>query len=195
MKLMSPHPQTTVVDVGVADEAYGTLAGHAATYNFFEAMYPWPERITAVGTTPLRTFRSAFPHVRAVTADGTSLPFDDGSFDIGFSNAVIEHLSDREAQRRFVSELCRVSRRIFLTTPNRWFPIELHTLVPLAHWLPPRQRHPLFQLLRKGDERELRLLGPRELAALFPRPPRIINLGMTLVAVTPPASPYTGART
>jgi len=49
--------------------------------------------------------------VRAVRADGRELPFEDGAFDIGFSNAVVEHVAGgREGQRRFVGELCRVAR-------------------------------------------------------------------------------------
>ena len=54
-----------------------------------------------------------------------------------FSNAVVEHLEDRERQRSFASEAARVGRRVFLATPNRRFPVEVHTRLPLVHWLPP----------------------------------------------------------
>ena len=63
-------------------------------------------------------------------------PFDDGSFDVVFSNAVIEHVGDRERQGQLVREALRVGRRVFLTTPNRWFPVEVHTRLPFVHWLP-----------------------------------------------------------
>jgi methyltransferase family protein len=198
MELMRPSDTSTVIDVGVADTAFGEFGGHAATHNFLEAMYPWPQRITAVAPSDLEIFRKAFPAVTAVTADGRSLPFEDGCFDVGFSNAVVEHLATEEDQRQFVSELCRVARKVFLTTPNRWFPLEVHTLVPLAHWLPAPVRHPLFSVLGKSEERDLRLLGPRELRAVFPCSARIVNLGMTLVAVVGSASsptPYTEPRT
>ena len=73
-----------------------------------------------------------------VQADGRKPPFGDGTFELGFSNAVVEHVAGgREGQRRFVHELCRVARRVFVTTPNRCFPLEVHSLVPFAHWLPP----------------------------------------------------------
>ena len=45
----------------------------------------------------------------AVQADGRELPFADGAFDLGFSNAVVEHVGGRDEQRRFVHELCRVA--------------------------------------------------------------------------------------
>ena len=134
LETMRPTAETTVVDVGVSDGGYGE--DMAGTANFFEALYPWPERITAVSTQYLTVFQQAFPEVTAVRADGRDLPFPDDAFDIGFSNAVVEHLADLGSQRAFVGELCRVSRRVFVTTPNRLFPVDTHTLVPFAHWLP-----------------------------------------------------------
>src|SRR5258705_5685801 len=88
-ELLAPGPETTVVDVGVTDAPFGG----GSTDNFFEAFYPWPERITAVGATELDRFRAAFPGIRAVRADGRELPFADGAFDLGFSNAVVEHVA------------------------------------------------------------------------------------------------------
>ena len=108
LELFQPGPETTVVDVGVTDAPFGG----GSTDNFFEALYPWPDRITAVGHTELDRFAAAFPEVRAVRADGRDLPFADGEFDLGFSNAVVEHVAGgRDGQRRFVHELCRVARQ------------------------------------------------------------------------------------
>ena len=36
----------------------------------------------------------------------------------------------------FLREVCRVGKRFFVTTPNRWFPIEYHTGLPFLHFLP-----------------------------------------------------------
>src|SRR6476646_8122617 len=88
LELLQPGPETTVVDVGVTDAPFGG----GSTDNFFEALYPWPARITAVGHTELERFAAAFPLVRAVRADGRSLPFADGEFQLGFSSAVVEHV-------------------------------------------------------------------------------------------------------
>src|SRR5689334_2343132 len=180
---MRPTAETTVVDVGVSDGGYGE--DMLGTANFFEALYPWPERIVAVSTQYLTVFREAFPQVTAVRADGRALPFLDGEFDIGFSNAVVEHLPDLESQRAFVAELCRVSRRVFLTTPNRRFPIDTHTLVPVAHWLPEERRDAVYRALRRPEGLGLRLLSPAAFLALFPPAvePRLVRRGMTLVAV------------
>src|SRR6478736_1030223 len=179
LELLRPGPGTSVLDVGVTDAPFGG----GSTDNFFEALYPWPDRVTAVGRTSLERFAAAFPAVTVVQADGRRLPFADGAFELGFSNAVVEHVGGREEQRRFVHELCRVAERVFVTTPNRWFPLEVHSLVPLAHWLPRGARDRV--LSARGFDDILEPLGPKELASLFPYSVRVVNRGMTLTAVGP----------
>ena len=63
METIRPGPETRVVDVGVGDTGFGTEPGVASSHNFFEALYPWPERITAVSDVPLPNFAREFPTV------------------------------------------------------------------------------------------------------------------------------------
>ena len=180
---LRPSPETTVVDVGADELGFGDAPG-CATMNFFEELYPWPERVTAVGLHDGAAFGHRYPTVRYVQGDACALPFADGEFDLYFSNAVIEHVGGEERQRAFVVEALRVAHRVFITTPNRWFPVELHTRLPLVHWLPEGAAHRAYDLARKGWAKENHLLGPGDLRDLFPMPVRIVNLGMTLVAIT-----------
>ena len=184
LETMRPTPATTVLDVGADELGFGDQPGGCATLNFFEELYPWPERVTALGLHPGERFRERYPAVTYVQGDALHLPFPDGSFDVVFSNAVIEHVGDRKRQRRFVAEAVRVGRRVFLTTPNRWFPVEVHTKLPLVHWLPERLAHRAYDVARRPWAKENHLLGPGDLARLFPGDVRIVNLGMTLVAIT-----------
>jgi Methyltransferase domain len=182
---LRPGPETTIVDVGVGDTGFDTEPGVALSHNFFEAMYPWPEQITAVSDVPLPNFAQEFPQIAPVTASGTNLPFEDDSFDIAFSNAVLEHVGGREEQRRFVHELCRVAPKVFVSTPNRRFPLEVHTLVPFLHWLPRRARDRAFAALRRDAWNGVELLNRRELLELFPpgAQARVIESRMTISVV------------
>ena len=168
METIRPGPETRVVDVGVGDTGFGTEEGVATTHNFFEALYPWPERITAVSDVPLPNFARAFPLTKTVTASGTDLPFEDNAFDVSFSNAVVEHVGGPDEQRRFVAELCRVAPRVFLSTPNRWFALETHTLVPFVHWLPRPAADRVFAAFGSDNWERVRLLSKGQLLALFP---------------------------
>jgi len=114
-------------------------------------------------------------------ADGKRLPFGDDSFDIAFSNSVIEHVGDFEQQRAFAEELRRVGKSYYMQTPNRLFFIEPHFIAPFIHLLPRR----LFRCLipyfsvwywthKPSREEvdsvfeEIRLLTRDEVRALFP---------------------------
>ena len=132
---LQPTADTSVLDVGADELGFGDGDG-CATMNFFEESYPWPERITALGLHDGEGFRARYPDIPYVQGDACALPFADGAFDVVFSNAVIEHVGGRARQRQFVSEALRVGRRVFITTPNRRFPVEVHTRLPLVHWLP-----------------------------------------------------------
>ncbi len=182
MEEIAPTDETAVLDVGADDLGFGD-AGACSTLNFFEEHYPWPEQVTALGVTEGARFRERYPRIRYVQGDALSLPFADGEFDVVFSNAVVEHVGGREQQRQFVAEALRVARRAFVTTPNRWFPVEVHTLLPLVHWLPDPAAHRAYDLARKPWAKENHLLGPGDLRDLFPGDVRVVNLGMTLVAI------------
>jgi SAM-dependent methyltransferase len=179
---IEPTPETTVLDVGVDELGFGE-GGGCGTLNFFEERYPWPERITALGIHEGSSFRARYPGIRYVQGDALALPFEDGEFDVVFSNAVIEHVGGRERQRQFVAEALRVGRKVFITTPNRRFPLEVHTLLPFVHWLPGRPAGAVYDLLGKGWAKDIDLLSRRSLESLFPGRVRIVNLGLTLVAV------------
>ncbi len=102
-----------------------------------------------------------------VRADATQrLPFADGEFDLAYANSVIEHIAPSKRQA-FADELRRVARGWYVQTPAISFPIEPHSLLPAAHWLPRSARRRYWRLGAGGDADELQLLRRRELEALF----------------------------
>jgi SAM-dependent methyltransferase len=138
--------------------------------NYFEALYPWKHRITAAGLDDAKFLETQYPGVRFVAADATALPFPAGHFDLVHSSAVLEHVGSRARQRQMLAECLRVARRgICLTTPNRWFPVEFHTMLPLLHWLPPDTYRRLLRKLGYGffaEESNLNLLSASDMRGL-----------------------------
>ena len=152
----------TILDVGVtSDRSYD----HS---NYLEAWYSHKSNITTLSTDEGAAFlQQTSPGVRYVKGDGRSLPFADDSFDYVHSSAVLEHVGNDIQQMAFIAEARRVARKgVFLTTPNRWFPIEVHTVLPFVHWLPQRLFRRILVMIGKGffaSEQNLHLLSARQL--------------------------------
>jgi Methyltransferase domain len=156
---------SSVIDIGVTPDR------DLADSNFFERLYPHPSNLTATSIEDAAFLESQYPGLTFVQTDGTNMPFGDRRFDVAFSSAVLEHVGDRNAQRHFVDEMCRIADRFFITTPNRWFPIEVHTFLPLLHWLPQPWHQKVLRMLRMrfwAQTENLNLLSARQVAALFP---------------------------
>jgi SAM-dependent methyltransferase len=124
------------------------------------------------------------PHDNMTSVVGNAAdltPYADDAFDIVVSNSVIEHLPTPELQARMAAEVRRVGKRIYLQTPNRYFPLEPHFLFPYFGILPMRVRAWLLQHMDLGwhkrqpdpvlaleDVRSVRLLTGSETRRLFP---------------------------
>jgi SAM-dependent methyltransferase len=155
------HPTSNwrVLDVGVTSD-------QTADSNFFERLYPHPASITAVGLEDASHLERDFPGLIFIKADGRHLPFPNKSFDLAFCSAVIEHVGSQSQQIQLLAELTRVAERVVVTTPNRYFPLEFHTLTPFLHWLPPRLFRCFLSLSGRSffaREANLNLLSERDL--------------------------------
>jgi SAM-dependent methyltransferase len=125
------------------------------------------------------------PFVRADAAAG--LPFADDEFDLVYCSSVIEHVPPAR-RAAFAAEIRRVGRGWFVQTPAFSFPIEPHSLLPAAHWLPRSLRRLYWRLGAAGEWEEISLLRRAETEALFgpARPERLGPLVKSWVCVSPP---------
>lgn len=164
VRLCAPQPGDSILDVGVSD-----VVNDAA--NVIERKYPHPEKITAIGLGTGEDFRAEYPDTRYVQIEANRrLPFADREFDIATSNAVLEHVGSRAHQELFVRELIRVARKVFISVPNRYFPVEHHTAIPFLHYTDPSFAG-ACRLLGKTEWTEpknLILMSRQRLASLVP---------------------------
>lgn len=150
-----------ILDIGVTPDA------DAAYSNFFECVYPYKDRITALSDQNAEFLEKLFPGLKFVQGDGRKLPFADNTFELVISSAVIEHVGAYENQKKFIEEALRVSSRyVFINTPNRWHIFEFHTYFPFLHWLPKKWHRAIlniFKLHYLAKEENLNLLDKNTL--------------------------------
>ena len=123
-----------------------------------------------------------YDNIIPAVGDATDLSeFADDSFDIAFSNSVIEHLFTLENQTAMAREMARVGRTYWVQTPNYWFPIEPHFLLIGWQWLPESVRVRMLMRWNCGKHHkepdrekaqeivsEIQLLNKRELERMLP---------------------------
>jgi hypothetical protein len=160
MQVMQPDPSMSLLDVG------GSV-GFSEEYDQLRALF---RRVVVVNLDP-ENRKALLSNVEFEVADGCALPYPDQSFDWVFSNAVIEHVGDRQRQEMFAREAQRVARvGYFLATPNRGFFLDPHTYFPFYHRLPESmQRIAIrFSFGHMRHWEPLRVLSADELREMFP---------------------------
>ncbi len=131
LDLMSLRPGMKVIDLGGSPQ-----------------IWQWikiPLNITLVnltydhGTSP--TSEDANHHTFThVIGDACETRFASNSFDMTFSNSVIEHVGGVDKQRAFAREVRRLAPSYWVQTPSKWFPIEAHSGMPFWFFYPPSLR-------------------------------------------------------
>jgi SAM-dependent methyltransferase len=157
-------------------------------------------RLTLVNLDPAPSAADRPADVTFVLASALALPFGPGDFDVVFSNSVIEHVGNWEAQRRCADEIRRLGAPYWVQTPNYYFPVEPHFLGLGIQFLPRQWALPYARWAsawgwsRRWNRAEvdaaldgIRLLTSRDMRALFPessiRRERALGLTKSLMAI------------
>ena len=194
LKQFNINSNTTILDVGGTAQTWeGTgLEENVVLLNIF---IPKAERTN--------------PKFRYVQGNALNMNmFDDKSFDLVFSNSVIEHVGSFENQQKFAAEIQRVGKSYWIQTPNKQFPIEPHFLFPFFQYLPARFKKEVairwkyshFKKWGKDDEHileeaeKIRLLHRQELSQVFESPgiyeEKLLGMTKSLVAYKKPSIRY-----
>ena len=170
LELIAPLPRpVTILDVG-GEPRFWEVMGLAGDPDL---------QVVLLNQQP---FQITWPNLRFELGDAADLSrFTDRQFAAIFSNSVIEHLGSYARQQRMAAEMQRVGKNYFVQTPNRYFPLEPHYLLPFFQFYPQRLQIALLQHFdlgwyKKMPDREQaaqhvrshRLLSEREMRLLFP---------------------------
>jgi hypothetical protein len=139
--------------------------------------------------------------LRAHQGDACELPEDilHGSYDLVFSNSVLEHVGGHAQRLRFAEVVHKLADRHWVQTPYRYFPIEPHWLFPGFQFLPLTARsriacrwplahsRPASPADGLAEAMSVELLSRAEMAHYFPhsqvRAERMAGLVKSLIAI------------
>ena len=164
--MIKPKTNDLILDVGAS-----SLEGYQDS-NMFEKLYSYPQNLTAATIEDNKVLKKLYPKIHTVQIKpGKKLPFKKNQFDIVTSWATIEHVGDEESQRFFLSELSRVGKKVFLTTPYKYCIYEPHSGIFFLHWLPDKWFRYILSFLGKSfwvREDNLHPVGLTDVHKIFP---------------------------
>lgn len=159
------------------------------------------DRAIRVSLVNLEAEETVDPRFSSFAGDACHMPeFTDNSFDLVYSNSVIEHVGRWSDQKRMAAEMRRLAPRHFIQTPDYWCPVEPHLRMPVIHWLPVPWQAAIVRARACGfyprardiDEaltilEDARLVTLKAMKALFPdstiERERVLGLPKSLIAV------------
>ena len=155
--------KTRIIDIGSTQ----LLDGYE---NILLKKYKYKNNITCFSNQNLKNLKKKYKKIKTLQGDGRKTNLKKNSYDIAYSSATIEHVGSFLNQVKFIKEMLRVAKKgIFVTTPNRYFPFDLHTFLPLIHILPKKIHRRILKFFGYkflSQEKNLNLLGKSDLTKI-----------------------------
>ena len=92
---------------------------------------------------------------KSITSEFSETEILNYKSDLVISSATIEHVGSYENQIKMLENIIKLTNKyFFITTPNRFFPIDFHTKLPVIHMLPKKIHRKILRLINLNEYAE-----------------------------------------
>ena len=154
-----------LLDIGTTNDS------KLSSSNFFCRMFDKIPKHKSISNQKINNSRFERCLKKSITSNFSKKEINILKSDLVISSAVIEHVGNFKNQTNKVRNMIQLSKKyVIITTPNRFFPVEVHTKLPLIHWLPKKMFRKILLSLRMdyfACEKNLNLLDIIELKKIL----------------------------
>jgi hypothetical protein len=154
-----------LLDIGTTNDS------KLGSSNFFCKMFDKIPKHKSISNQKINNSRFERCLKKSITSNFSKKEINILKSDLVISSAVIEHVGNFKNQTNKVRNMIQLSKKyVIITTPNRFFPVEVHTKLPLIHWLPKKMFRKILLSLRMdyfACEKNLNLLDISELKKIL----------------------------
>jgi len=154
-----------LLDIGTTNDS------KLSSSNFFCRMFDKIPKHKSISNQKINNSRFERCLKKSITSNFSKKAINILKSDLVISSAVIEHVGNFKNQTNKVRNMIQLSKKyVIITTPNRFFPVEVHTKLPLIHWLPKKMFRKILLSLRMdyfACEKNLNLLDIIELKKIL----------------------------
>lgn len=108
---------------------------------------------------------------KSITSEFLETEIENYKSDLVISSATIEHVGSYENQSMMIENIIKLTNKyFFVTTPNRFFPIDFHTKLPIIHMFPKKIHRKILRLINLheyAEEKNLNLLDENTINKLI----------------------------
>ena len=108
---------------------------------------------------------------KSITSNFEVSQIDAYKSDLVISSATIEHVGSYDNQFKMIENIMKLTNKyFFITTPNRFFPIDFHTKIPFLHLLPKKIHRKILNIIGLDEyakEENLNLLDEKTINELI----------------------------
>lgn len=108
---------------------------------------------------------------KSITSNFTDDDINNFKSDLVISSATLEHVGNYSNQKKMINNILNFSKKFFfITTPNRFFPIDFHTKIPFMHMLPKKIHRSFLNFIglkEYSKEENLNLLSESDIKKII----------------------------